>query len=188
MATETANHYSFDDGQFQLVWSGDGSPTSLVAHFSISGNATFSTDYSVYPGVPDANEPDRVLVTLDTSSLNVMIFAHVDAVADPGETVTLTLLPSPTNDYAVGSYNSLTFTILDDTVLPVVTVSSPDSTAEEEDANGTPTHGSFTVSRTGDTTHALSVGLTYGGQSGTTAATSGVDYVALPASVTIPAG
>ena len=63
--------------------------------------------------------------------------------------------------------------------LPTVTVSATDSAAAENP----PDTGTFTVSRTGSTTTALTVYYTVSGT-----ATTGSDYTALPGSVTIPAG
>jgi hypothetical protein len=61
----------------------------------------------------------------------------------------------------------------------VVTISATDNTATEAGQNT----GTFTVSRTGSTAYALTVYYTIGGS-----ATNGTDYIALPGSVTIPAG
>jgi hypothetical protein len=69
------------------------------------------------------------------------------------------------------------------TDLPQVSVTASDPSAGEtapgEPANG----GTFTVSRTGDTTQPLTVNYTLAGT-----ATAGSDYAALSGSVTIPAG
>jgi len=63
--------------------------------------------------------------------------------------------------------------------LPVVNVSATDATASEAGGNT----GTFTFSRTGDTSSPLSISYTVGGS-----AAPGPDYVALPGSVTIPSG
>ena len=62
---------------------------------------------------------------------------------------------------------------------PTVTISASDATAAEAGA----ATGAFTVSRTGDTTTALTVNYTVGGT-----ATAGSDYAALLGDVTIPIG
>jgi hypothetical protein len=64
------------------------------------------------------------------------------------------------------------------TVLPTVTIVATTPTATEGGAAG-----AFTVTRTGNTTSALSVSYTVTGS-----ATNGVDYQSLPGSVQIPAG
>src|SRR6185312_11753279 len=66
-----------------------------------------------------------------------------------------------------------------ETVRPVVTITSIDTTAAEP---GTDT-ASFTIARTGDTTAPLTVQLRISGT-----ASNGVDYATLPTSVTLPAG
>lgn len=62
---------------------------------------------------------------------------------------------------------------------PVVTVTATDAIASEPGSNT----GTFTITRTGGTTAALTVNYRAAGT-----ATSGLDYTALPGSVTIPAG
>jgi hypothetical protein len=72
-----------------------------------------------------------------------------------------------------------TFTVFVTTAtLPTVTVAATDANAGEPNDPGT-----FTVTRTGPTTDALTVFLSVSGT-----ASGGTDYVALPTSVTIPAG
>jgi hypothetical protein len=84
--------------------------------------------------------------------------------------------------YTVGSPSSATVSIADadspPPPLPTVTISASDASATEGGDTGT-----FTVSRTGDTSAALAVGYAVGGT-----ATSGLDYTNLSGSVTIPAG
>ena len=71
-----------------------------------------------------------------------------------------------------------------------VTIQSDDDPADGDDRRhgcdrdrGRPTTGQYTVTRTGATTAALTVGYTVSGT-----ATAGSDYPALSGSVTIPAG
>jgi hypothetical protein len=63
--------------------------------------------------------------------------------------------------------------------LPVVEIRATDATAAEVG----PTTGTYTVSRSGDTTSALIVAYVVGGS-----ALAGTDYIGLPGSVTIPVG
>jgi hypothetical protein len=100
-----------------------------------------------------------------------------DTTVEIPETVILTLQPS--TRYTVGAPSTATVTITDDDVLPTVAVTASDAAASEPAATGT-----FTVTRTGSTTTALTVTYTLGGT-----ATNGSDYAAAPASpLTIPAG
>jgi hypothetical protein len=61
---------------------------------------------------------------------------------------------------------------------PTVSLSATDRTASESGSSGT-----FMITRTGSTTNPLTVGIDSGGS-----ATSGVDYAALPATVTFASG
>ncbi len=67
--------------------------------------------------------------------------------------------------------------------LPVVSIRASDATAAETRTGQAVNSGTFVVSRTGATTAALAVSLRASGT-----ATSGSDYNAVPATVTIPAG
>ena len=97
------------------------------------------------------------------------------------ETVVLSLSADPA--YDVGSPGSATVTIHDNDQpppqKPTVTVVATDPLASEP---GTDT-GTFTLYRTGSTDAPLTVYYAVGGT-----AQNGVDYQALPGSVTIPAG
>jgi hypothetical protein len=67
--------------------------------------------------------------------------------------------------------------------LPTVTIASTDATAAETISTTTANPGEFTITRTGDTTNALTVNYTIAGK-----AINGTDYTQLPGSVVIPAG
>jgi hypothetical protein len=66
---------------------------------------------------------------------------------------------------------------------PVVSISTTDAVAGETLANQPVNTANFTITRTGSLIAPLTVGLSYTGT-----ATFGVDYQALPTSVTVPAG
>src|SRR5687767_9948017 len=104
-----------------------------------------------------------------------------DTVVDASETVILTLATG--TGYTVGSPSSATVTIQDDDAVPpvMVTLAATDATAGEPGTGeGT---GTFTFTRTGSTTAALTVDYTVGGT-----ATSGSDYTALGTTVNFAAG
>jgi|GEM_PF-672574 len=69
------------------------------------------------------------------------------------------------------------------TVLPTLSIVATDAAAAETTVSQTANTGTYTISRTGSTTSALVVSLSYSGS-----ATSGSDYSSLPTQVTIPAG
>jgi hypothetical protein len=90
------------------------------------------------------------------------------------ETVVATLTPKAA--YTIGAPSSATVFVVSD---ESVTISAIDSKATESG----PTTGAFRVTRTGSTGSSLTVFYTVEGT-----ATAGSDYIALPGSVTIPAG
>ena len=83
-----------------------------------------------------------------------------------------------TADDGNGGTDSATVTVTV-SALPVVTITALDPNAAEAGLDS----GTVTIARTGDTTNALSVDLTIGGQ-----ATNGTDYQSTGPSFTIPAG
>src|SRR4030095_13018075 len=91
------------------------------------------------------------------------------------ETVVLTLAAG---QYVIGAQSSGTVTIADS--VPTVTVGAQGATAREDGPTET---GTFTFTRTGPTTLALTVNYTVGGT-----ATAGVDYGSLGNAVTIQPG
>lgn len=82
----------------------------LPVSLSFSGVASFGADYQV--GLPDfsgvATIPDG------SSFLDIPIWPVPDSRAEGNETLTVTVLPSPQGNYAVGTPSSQTITILDD--------------------------------------------------------------------------
>lgn len=83
------------------------------------------------------------------------------------------------SDYGSVGYYSITGTIVDPDSLPWLTISAADASASEKGSNA----GTFTVARTGSTTEAIEVFYTATGS-----AENGLDYDAIPNSVTIPIG
>src|SRR5439155_27026661 len=92
------------------------------------------------------------------------------------ESVTITVSEDPA--YESEGFPEATVYIIDDD-LPLLTVTPTDSIAGEQGPNT----GTFTVTRSGDTTAPLLVNYLVTGT-----ATSGVDFGGLPGSVVIPAG
>jgi hypothetical protein len=80
---------------------------------------------------------------------------------------------------ASGAAYSVTFKVVNGVTTPSVTIVATDANAKEPTVDT----GTFTISRTGSTTNPLTVNLSLSG-----VATEGLDYEALPRTVTIPAG
>src|SRR5204863_1658383 len=97
---------------------------------------------------------------------------------------TVILTVSANAAYSIGSPNRATITITDDhqpppPPLPTVTVVASDAAASEEG----PDSGTFTLTRTGDTTSALTVNYTLGGT-----AQKGTEIGRASSRETVPAG
>ena len=143
--------------------------SSLTVNFTMSGTATNGTDYGTLG--------PSVTIPLGASSATITLTPIDDALAEGGgETAILTLSTNAT--YSIGSPGTATVTIADDDV-PTVTVSASDAAAAEAGSDT----GTYTLSRTGATTAALTVNYAMSGT-----ATDGTDYPTLGTSVTIPIG
>jgi len=157
-----------DTGTFTVTRSFS-TPAPFSVLYTISGTASNGVDYTTISS--------PLVLPLNQPSATITITPLSDALTEGPETVILTLTANAA--YIVGTPNSATVTIADASSLPTVTIAATDATAQEP-GNDT---GTFTVTRTGATTAALSVAFTVSGT-----ATSGSDYTALTAPLTIPAG
>ncbi|MEM6400427.1 MAG: ExeM/NucH family extracellular endonuclease [Cyanobacteria bacterium P01_D01_bin.116] len=160
-----------DTATFTVTRTGD-TTNALTVEYTISGTATNGTDYS--------NLPTSVVIPAGQSSVDITVTPIDDSDVESPETVILTL--DDTADYDLGTSTSDTATITSDDVAPgtpVVEITATDNTAAEVGGDT----ATFTVTRTGDTTNALTVEYAISGT-----ATNGSDYNNLPTSVVIPAG
>ena len=164
----TATVAGLTTGTFSVRRTGD-STAPLTVFFTVSGTATPGSDY--------VRLPVNVTIPAGALSANITVTPMADVLTERTETVVLTLAARPT--YNVRTPDSATVSITSGTSSPVVTVVATDPTATEAGL----TTGRFTVRRTGSTAAPLTVFFTVGGT-----AARGLDYIALPASVTIPAG
>ncbi len=195
-------------GQFTLDWTAvsrpilsiapSGSPTEggAAGSFTISrtgattaaltvnalalGGTTTSADYSLTPGVTAGTNYDTFTIPAGSASITVTVAATNDAIPEGPETLIINLAESADYLMSLSAAKAVLSITDNDTTLPVISLSSTDVLALEGD---TPDPASFVITRTGATTAALPVTLTYPGT-----ATNGVDYTSLPATITIPAG
>ncbi len=153
-------------GRFKINRTGITS-APLKVKYSTDGTATNGTDYKKLAGA--------VTIPKGSSSVSILITP-----AGPKAKVnkTVILKPKSSTVYSLVAPKSGTVTILADN-LPKVSVVASDPTATEPGLK----EGKFTVSRTRDTTSALTVQYTLGGT-----AKNGTDHVTLPGTVMIPAG
>ena len=157
-----------DTGTFTVSRTGSTS-AALTVNYTVGGTASSGSDYSSLAG--------SVTIPVGSASAAITVTPVEDTAVESSETVIVTL--SSNASYTVGSPNSATVTIADNDTLPTVTISATDPNASETG----PDTGTFTVSRTGSTSAALTVNYTVGGT-----ASSGSDYSSLAGSVTIPSG
>jgi M6 family metalloprotease-like protein len=165
-------------GTFTLTRTGSDVEPLIVALVPPTGTATLTTDYTFSPALTAGTPYNTVTIPAGAATLDLVVTPVNDTVSEGPETITLQL--GLDSAYAVAGSPTATVTLDDDdTALPKVSLTA-DTLAALENPTRT---ARFTVARTGLTTAALTVSLTYAGT-----ATSGPDYTALPATVTIPAG
>ncbi len=157
-------------GTFTVTRTGD-LTGALTVNYTISGSATNGSDYASLSG--------SVVIAASAASATVVVTPVDDAIDENNETVVLTLAAG--SGYQIGGANNDTVTIADNDgpAVTTVTIDATDASAAEA---GSAT-GTFTVTRTGDLTAALTVNYTIGGS-----ATNGSDYASLSGSVVIAAG
>jgi hypothetical protein len=172
MATDAfASETAGDSGTFTLSRSGNAASltTPLTVNYTVTGTALSGTDYTALSGT--------ATFVAGSATAIVTVSPIVDPALEGAETVILTLSTVP-DPYDLGSPAFATVTITD-TNTPLVSVAAFDSSARE--VTGDP--GTFRFTRSGSTAATLTVNFTVSGT-----ATSGVDYTALPVSVTFAAG
>ncbi|NOT44078.1 MAG: hypothetical protein HOP14_05680, partial [Acidobacteria bacterium] len=158
-----------DAGTFRFSRTGS-TALPLTATFTRGGAATAGSDYTDF-GL-------SVTFPAGAATVDIVVTPLPDGTPEPQEAVALSLQDGP--DYDLGSPVSASITIADS--FPVVTVTASDADAGESGPN----LGQFTFTRsggTGDLSVPLEVSFAVAGS-----ATAGVDYMALPPTVTIPTG
>ncbi len=156
--------------------------TALSVSYSLSGTAENGADYVTLSGT--------ILIPAGAASTEVNVTSLNDNTAEDLETVTMRL--SNGSDYLVDPLLlTATISIVDDDV-QTVTVEASDATATEVDLTlpgAQADTGTFVITRTGDASAPLTVYYALAGTyNAGVAATHGVDYDALPGTLTIPAG
>ena len=163
-ATDAAASENGDTGTITVSRTGS-TAAALSVNLLTGGTAVAGSDFVALE--------TPVVIPPGASAVPVIVTPIDDAVIENAETVVASLGAGP---YANGTPGGVTITIADNE--QVVSIVATDASAGEP-ANP----GVFTISRTGDTTAALSVALNIGGT-----ATNGTDYATLTSPVVIPAG
>ena len=159
-----------DHGVFRV--SRNGNPAiapPLEVNYTVGGTAVSGVHYN-------ASFSESVTIPAGAAFVDLEIVPLNNETQDGTQTVVVTLASGP--GYSIGSASSALVSILDDEV-PSVSIVATDDLASE---NATDT-GMFRISRTADLSAAMEVTCQVSGT-----AVPGLDYAALPASVTIPAG
>jgi hypothetical protein len=167
-ATDASAAEPGDNGTFTFTRSGS-TAAALTVGFTVGGTATSGSDY--------ASLGTSVTIAAGQASATKSVTVIDDTTAESSETVMVNLASGA--GYTTGSPSSATVTIADnDVVLPTVTVAATDASAGEPADSGT-----FTFTRSGSTSGALTVNFTVGGT-----AASGSDYASLGTTVTLADG
>ncbi len=171
-ATDASAAEPSGEGMFTVTRRGS-TAAALTVSYTVGGTATPRSDYTALPG--------SVTIRAGSASAAITVDPVDDAAAEPSESVILTL--SARAGYSLGSPSSATVRIADDdggatSDTTVIIVSTDPNAAEPSDT------GTMVVTRSGGSL-ASSLVVTY---RVTGTATPGVDYTALPGTITIPAG
>jgi acetyl esterase/lipase len=161
-------------GVFTLTRTGS-TAAPLTVTFAMSGTAARANDYTLQ----NTSSSFTYLFPAGSASIVRTLTVIDDTLAESTETAICSLVANAA--YTIGSPSSATVTLTDNdstSGLPTVTLAATNANAAEPGTSGT-----FTISRTGATTAALTVNFAVSGT-----ATSGSDYTALATSVSIPAG
>ncbi|MBD2500053.1 choice-of-anchor I family protein [Anabaena azotica] len=140
----------------------------------VGGTGITAGDYSL----------SNTIITIPNgqTSGSVTLTVVDDVLVEGTETAVLTI-SNLSAGIALGTTTTRNITITDNDTPKVPTVSITATDANAAESSTTVNKGSFTLTRTGDTTAALTVTYTVGGT-----ATNGIDYNGLTGSVVIPAG
>jgi Calx-beta domain len=158
-----------DAGQFTITRQSTNVSAALTVYYTVSGSAISGTDYKGIGG--------SVIIPANSSSKTITVTALDDAVAETMKNVVLTLTPDAT--YGIIGSGAATVEIGDnDAALPVVQISGQASIPESGGIGYL-----YNISANATLSAPLTVRYRVSGT-----ATPGLDYQAIPESLTIPAG
>ncbi len=141
---------------------------SLAVKYVLKGTAQNGVDYTTLSGT--------ATIAASSQHVDVTVTATGDSDTEGYESVVVELLPGL---YSLGSSQSATLVIKEDSTLPVVSIEAIDAAAGEAGSNT----GFVRFSRTGTTSGNLTVSYAIGGT-----AINGTDYTTLSGSATILSG
>jgi regulation of enolase protein 1 (concanavalin A-like superfamily) len=154
----------------------------LTVNYAVSGSAGSGGDFTALTG--------SVTILAGNTSVAVEVAPVDDSISESLETAILTL--STNAAYIIDPLATTATVSLYDNDLQTVNVTASDSTATEVDLSipgAAADTGTFLITRSGDTTNALTVYYAFSGVSGSgVMALHGADYEWMPGVVQIPAG
>lgn len=158
---------------------------TATASTAVSGNQTVALGVTgTNITADDFALSNAVITILDGQTSGSVTFTVADDLLPEGNETAVLTISNPSAGVALGGATQQSILITDNDAppAPIVSIAATDANAAELGTTVNP--GSFTVTRTGDPTAALTVTYTVGGT-----ATNGSDYTrALTGSVVIPAG
>ena len=160
------------NGSFLVARSGPAT-AAITVPYTITGTASNGVDYVALPG--------SVTLGAGVASTNIVVAPIPNALVQPTLTLSLNLI-APAGA-ALGSPSGATVLISNTNVPPPLPPTLSIVATQPNASKAGPINGLFSVSRIGSTAAALTVPYTITGT-----AENGVDYVALPGSVTLGAG
>ena len=165
-----------DTGTFTITRSGSlASP--LTVQFNLNGTAVYPTDYNLSPVL--SGPPCQVTLPSGAAATNLVVVPLSDSKAEGSETAILTMIEDAA--YMLGPLEEATITIADRQTpgRSLVNIYADEDLAPRSGSGS----GWYHFTRDGAATNDLTIYYLVGGT-----ATNGVDYAALPGTVTIPAG
>jgi len=177
-ATATENAAG-DTATLRLTRTGS-TAVALTVNFNPASGTAVVGDYTLTPALTTGSGGfNTFTIPADASSQDILLTPTNDSAAEGPETVRFALGAGA--GYLISPNAGAAQIVIedDDTTLPKLSLAATTDSANE----GTGAAGVFTLTRSGDTELALTAFYTVSGT-----ATSGVDFTALPGSVTLPAG
>ena len=178
--TDSTIENSGTPGAFTIQRTGS-TTGALTVNYTISGTASADADYTALKGFAILYE-GMASTTIVASTLD-------DSLVESLETVKLTLAANAA--YVLNPSASVASINIVDDDTATVSVSATDASAREVDLSvggAAADTGTFLITRSGDTSEALTVYYSIAGTTSGVPALNGVDFEALPGVVQIPAG
>ena len=171
-----------EDGTTNLVYTFTRTGTTanaLTVNYTVSGNATFNTDYTQTGGSSFTATTGTITFAAGASTATLTIDPTADTIFESDETVALTLATG--TDYTIGTTAAVIGTITNDDLLPNLNLSANQTIVE---GNTNPQNVTYTV--TLSSTSPQTITVQYATANGT--AIAGSDYTSTSGTLTFNPG